>query len=158
MDIKAKTHKLMMEGDGQFGTRHVYECDLHPIEEATKQGFFSSCRNNLLPGDTIRVVEISKDQVTAQWEVIVIARLNNDVVVASTQGGVKRFEAIERKKLEPSDEPRVEFIKGSGSVKWNLGKKKFDVFVDGKVVAVVRDKEEAHSIARGDAPILQPAA
>jgi hypothetical protein len=46
-----------------------------------------------------------------------------------------------------------EYIKENGTVKWNPGKKVFEVRVEDQVVYATKEKPEALKIARGDQPI-----
>ena len=159
METRGRPHKLMISGDGQFGTTHVYRCDHCPIEAALKDGFFRSLRGNVLPGDEIKVIEIQNDRVTATWECIVIDRTPLDVQIAPTRGPIQRFDNKPLARPMPEVEiVPLEYIKGSGTVKWNPGKKKHEVLVDGQVVGAFKDKGEAQSYARGDAPLTPTAA
>lgn len=54
---------------------------------------------------------------------------------------------------EKVTEPERRFIQGDGEVKWNLGKKVYQVMLGDLVVFETADKAEAQSIASGSAPI-----
>jgi hypothetical protein len=154
---KAKPHKLERSGDGQFGTVWNYS-GVNKIEEAFVEGFFDPVVNNLIPGDSIRVVELNKEIVTAYCEFMVVAKEKLQVFCRPMTKEVVRFEAPASRTPKVHapvyvEEAKPQFIKGSGEVKWNPGKMKHSVLVDGKEVAAFKDKGEAESVARGDLPL-----
>ena len=156
MEFKAKAHKLERAGDGQFGTNWSYVCGAHPIEESVKDGFFDEIRDNLVVGDTIRVIEIQKEVVTGVIDFMVVAKAKTTVNCRPMSEGIIRFKAIEARKDKVAPPVYVEpekFIEGSGTVAWNPGMKRYVVSVGDKKIVSVKDKEEAEAIARGDKPL-----
>jgi hypothetical protein len=150
MEFKALTHKMERVGDGQFSTAWSYRCDKHRIEEVFKEGFFNTAIGNLLPGDTVRVTEIKDDQVTATIELMVISKSEGKVDLRPMSRDITRFEPRPVVAKVEEDPAPPQFVKSNGEVKWTPSRKLYVVRVDGKEVAAVKDKDEAHSIARGD--------
>jgi hypothetical protein len=153
--FKAKPHQLTRSGDGQFGTQWNYECKDHPIEEAMKDGYFDNTVGNLLPGDSIRVVEMKDNIVTAFCDFIVVSKSPAAVYCRPSMKDIVRFakpavREDDKRRAVYTAPPAPKYIQGTGEVKWSAGQKKFIITVDGKEVAAVRDKDEAYSIARGD--------
>lgn len=153
MSDKALAHKLERIGDGQFGTAWSYKCDHMLIEDSFKEGFYNNISGNLLPGDTINVVEFKQSSVSAVCEFIVVSKLDSTVVCRPLTDHIKRFTEKEPKAANEEANHGDEYIKGDGEVHWNLGRKRHVVTVDGKEVASLKDKDEALAIARGDNPI-----
>ena len=60
---------------------------------------------------------------------------------------------------EPAPEPELErYVLGEGEIKWNPGKKTYEIRVDGEIMATERDKERALAIASGSAAFPMQAA
>jgi len=149
---------LNKASDGQFGTQWAYKLeDGHSIEEALAPMFFSNVRDNMLVGDIINLVLMKENCIVKYAEVIVVKKTAYDIMVKMTHEREFEFDTSE-KKVNKNVEPIEEFIKGDGTVVWNPGRRRFDVVVDGNVVAWSADKQMAQSIARGDAPINRKAA
>ena len=99
-NLKAQTHKLIRSTDGNFGTHWTYMCDNgRPIEASLVENFFSTLWSNILPGDTIRVVEIKKKKLVAAYLAIVVAKSEKQIpaevyVQPYDDTGVRRFTPV----------------------------------------------------------------
>jgi hypothetical protein len=138
---RAKGQFLHKPEDGTFGRVWTYNASHCPsAETAFEAGFFNTHRDNLLAGDSIRLVRISNGHVVAYGECLVLHVSKTDVVVKPL-GAM----TIDR----PEDEnPKVEtrpasFVQGTGEAKWNAGKKQHEVIVAGAVVFATKDKDLA---------------
>lgn len=157
---KALTHKLIRSTDGNFGTHWTYMCDNgRPIEASFEENFFSTLWSNLLPGDTIRVVETKKKKLVAAYLAIVVAKhetLPEVDVQPYDDTGVRRFTPVgcEEVKLEPM-EPGPVFVSGTVQAEYSQRDHLWKVKDGGKVVFETENKAEAKAVARGDMPIPQ---
>lgn len=158
--MRAKANKLNKPEDGNFGKTWNYICDQHDISECFKPGFFNTIGGNLMAGDQIRMIRM-------QGEKRVLGVCDGIVIQVETtkMGWVVDFHPMQStvldfKDVPTSDQPAAEpeeagpeFIKGTGKVEWNINKKHYSVFDDGREVCIVYKKSEAHAISRGDKPI-----
>lgn len=152
-----KPHQIERVGDGQFGTHWSYKCALHKIEECYKEGFFDQASGNLVPGDTVIILEMAKDVVTSTSSFMIVAKNGRTVVARPLSMHITRFHMKREEEPTPEKEKREEFIKGSGEVKWNPGKKTHEVLINEKVVESFKNKDEAIAFARGDSPVMENA-
>lgn len=156
--LKAMPHKMHQSGDGQFNTTWAYTCDQHGLEEVFKEGFFSTVRDRLLPGDMVRIMEKKDERILSYCETLVLYKTEK-MVYLQPISEVKRFDSFfthidnMNKPKEPEPVQEEKYIPTDGVVKWNPGKKKYDVLVDGACVASVANKEEAQSIAKGESAL-----
>jgi hypothetical protein len=94
-ELRAKTNLLNQPQDGTVGKLFNYMCD-HDLTAALEPGFFASLRNNLLPGDMIRLIQKDSTadhhtgRVIAYAEVMVLEVLPRDVIVAP-HGSIIRY-------------------------------------------------------------------
>ena len=155
--IKAKAHRLNKPEDGNFGKFWNYICDQHEIKECFKEGFFNSMGGNLMAGDTVRMIEIRQNRIISLCEGIVLEVTKNktgyQVEFHALSEAIKRFPQGKIKTETSAAAPPLEFISGTGSVEWNLGKRAYIITADGKPVCEIENKAEAHAVARGDKPI-----
>ncbi len=155
--VKAKHNKLNKPEDGNFGKLWNYICDQHGVAECFEEGFFDPMSGNLMAGDIIRILEIQTNRIRSMSEGIVLE------VVKTKQRDSVDFFPLSTKILKfplktydaPAEDEEVpaEYIKGTGTVKYNPGKKAYMISCDGKVVSQCANSERAHGIARGDFPI-----
>jgi hypothetical protein len=154
--LKAKSHKLNKPEDGNFGKVWNYICEHHELTECFNPGFFNTLGANLMAGDTIRMMEIKNGRVLALYEGIIlevqITKTGHNVVFHPLSENIVRFPEA-KPKVEKEEALPPEFISGTGSVIWNLGKRAYVISVNGKPVCEVENKQEAYAIARGDKPL-----
>ena len=155
--LKARTNKLNKPEDGNFGKVWNYICDQHEIKECFTEGFFNPVGGNLMAGDTVRMMEIRQNRIMAICDGIILEVKNDatgyNVEFHPLSTKISNFPRPKVKKEKPKDEAPPEFILGTGLVEWNLGKRAYTIFANGKPVCEVENKAEAHAIARGDKPI-----
>ena len=155
--FKALPHKLFRSEDGTFGSSWGYTCSNHNIEECFKPNFFRPVRDNLIPGDTIDIVEMVKGRVTAFCEGIIVYKEGNDIDyrVKNENAGITRYPILEPVKEETVvvDPGAPQFIKESGQVQWDRSSRIYTVTTSEGVVFETADKKMAHAVSRGDAPI-----
>ena len=155
--IKAKAHRLNKPEDGNFGKVWNYICDQHEIKECYNKGFFNTMGGNLMAGDTVRMIEIRNNRILSLSEGIVLevtkSKIGFDVEFYPLDKQIIRFPQGEAAKEKAPAAASPEFISGTGSVEWNLGKRTYVITADGKTVCEIDNKAEAHAIARGDQPI-----
>jgi len=155
--IKAKAHRLNKPEDGNFGKVWNYICDQHEIKECFKEGFFNTLGGNLMAGDVVRMIEIRQNRILSLCEGIILEVTKNQtgyqVEFHPLSEAIKRFPQGKAVKETAVAEPAPEFISGTGSVEWNLGKRTYVITADGKPVCEIENKAEAHAVARGDKPI-----
>jgi hypothetical protein len=154
--LHAKHQHLTNPQDGTTGKVFTYTCD-HNLSECLKDGYFDTLRSNLLPGDSIRLVqkdtlaELRKARVLAVLDAMVVAIEAPHVFVRPCgERWTFKFGSATEAASAQSDE---RYVEETGEVKWNPGTKTHDVIVKGEVVAKLTDKETAHRIAHGDAPL-----
>ena len=101
-------------------------------------------------------MEIKNKRVLALFEGIVlevqVTKTGYNVVFHPISSKITRFPLPEIKQETKEKDP-PEFISGTGSVAWNLGKKAYIISVNGKPICEIENKEEAHAVARGDQPL-----
>ncbi len=154
--IKAKSNKLNKPEDGNFGKVWNYICEYHELTECFNPGFFNTLGANLMAGDIIRMMEIKDKRVLALYEGIILevqnTKTGHNVIFHPLSEKITRFPEA---KIAPKKEEVAppEFISGTGSVTWNLGKKAYIISVGGKPICEIENKEEAHAVARGDKPL-----
>jgi hypothetical protein len=162
---KARAQNIVKSEDGTNGRILTYLCSEHSIEECFKDGFFNVVSSNLLPGDVIRCIQITRERrsedavVTASWTGIVLKvtkkmQREEVIFVPEIAGSKKQDYVIPTEEDIAKEEPYVgpQYVQGSGQVEKNKNGT-FTVTVGGKDVATVRTKAEASAIARGDVPI-----
>lgn len=111
-----------------------------------------------MAGDTVRMMEIRQNRVMAVCEGIILevkhTETGYNVEFHPLSTKISKFPRPKIEKEKPKEEEAPpEFILGTGLVEWNLGKRAYTVFANGKPVCEVENKAEAHAIARGDKPI-----
>lgn len=148
---RAKGSNLHKPADGQFGMNWVYDASHCPLSDVFQPGFFNGLRGNIRPGDSIRAVRIENNHVREVAEAIVLHVSAKDVIVS--RPAIMKFDQPEAEEAAPVEEKPAGFVQGTGEVKWNAGKKAHEVHVDGAVVFSTKDKDLAHSVARGDVPV-----
>lgn len=156
--MRAKPSQLHKPEDGATGRNWTYHLKTEKMDDCFKPDFWAPVKSNLMMGDSIRLISYSNDQVSAVWDAMVVHvdRANNYIILRPA-GKMLEYPRVPRAKEAPEPEvEREEFIKGSGVVSWNLGKKRFEVKVDDQCVFDCEDKEMAHRVARGDIPIPKP--
>tara|TARA_R100001244_G_scaffold130372_1_gene102462 strand:+ start:819 stop:1388 length:570 start_codon:yes stop_codon:yes gene_type:complete len=166
--IKAKTQHLNKPEDGNYGKQFNYICKDHDVNTCFQPGFFDTLTGNFMAGDTIKCIKIEKERVVAVADGIVLeVQINGNVrtvdfrpVLGAGASGIEGTTAqvttFAGKPLIVDEETEVdgpEYIKENGTVKWNPGKKVFEVRVEDQVVYATKEKPEALKIARGDQPI-----
>ncbi len=162
---KARAQNIIKSEDGTNGRILSYLCSEHPIEECFKEGFFNVVSSNLLPGDVIRCIQITRARrdedaiVTASWTGIVLKvtkkmRQEEVVFVPEIAGSKKQDYTIPTEEEVAKEEPYVgpQYVQGDGQVEKNKNGT-YTVVCGGKDVATVNTKAEASAIARGDVPI-----
>jgi hypothetical protein len=160
----ANATNLTKPEDGTTGKLYNYLCYGHPLDVCFDKDFFRSMRGNFLPGDKICLMEFDtknpelREQVLrSMCEGIVVSIRNDTVDFRPLGNSITRFKDIDETEevIEPGfDEPAPEFIKSEDAkVKWIVGSRSYHVIADGLVVADVKDKADAYSIARGDLPL-----
>jgi len=168
--FRARAQQLIKSDDGTNARFLSYLCHQHSIRECFKEGFFNSVSHNLLPGDQIRVIQITRKRipedevVSAAWTGIVLkvtkkARAEKVVFVPVDGNGPQEYKIPEEESKEEKEkfEP-VEYIQDSdGQVEHNKRSGTWTVKCKGKEVATVDTKKEAQEIVRGDVPIPKPA-
>ena len=110
-----------------------------------------------MAGDTVRMMEIRQNRVMAVCEGIILevkhTETGYNVEFHPLSTKISKFPRPKIEKEKPKEEAPPEFILGTGLVEWNLGKRAYTIFANGKPVCEVENKAEAHAIARGDKPI-----
>lgn len=163
--FKARSQFLVKSEDGTNARLMSYLCSQHPIKECFKPGFFNSVASNLLPGDQVRCIQITRKQkpedevVSASWTGIVIKVCKKkggqeEVVFVPVDGqGLQEYKEPEEELVEEEEYNGPEYIQGDGQVERNQRSGTYTVKMKGEEVCTVDTKEEAASIARGDVPI-----
>ena len=166
--IKAKTQHLNKPEDGNYGKQFNYICKDHDVTTCFQPGFFDTLTGNFMAGDTIRCIKIVEERVVAVADGIVLeVQINGNVRTVDfkslldagatgpeqTTAQVTTFAGKPLIKGEEKEVDGPEYIKENGVVKWNPGKKVFEVRVKDQVVYATKEKSEALNIARGDQPI-----
>jgi len=155
--IKAKTNNLNKPEDGNYGKQFNYICKDHDINTCFQPGFFDTLTGNFMAGDSIRCMKIVKERIVAMCDGVVLEVCVN--------GNVRNVDFIpigdiitfsEGRNIQPEKEKAPAapiYIKEDGTVKWNLGRKVYQVVVKGEVVYETPEKQLAQQIARGDQPV-----
>ena len=156
--IKARTNNLNKPEDGNYGKNFNYICKDHDVKTCFKPGFFDTLTGNFMAGDTIRCLKIEKERVLAMCDGVVLeTRVNGNVRTVdfrATSDVVDFSESLSLEEPEEEDTPDApKYIKEDGTVKWNLGRKVYQVVVKGEVVYETPEKQLAQQIARGDQPV-----
>lgn len=134
-----------------------------PLVDVLNERFFNHVRDNLRVGDEIAICRYDK-----------IANNHNDTrlvefctvrVHEKHAGGVKLFVVqapidVAASYAEAGDDTieggAENYISGNGEVKWNPGRKCYELLCDGKVILTDiprENKERAQQMARGDIPL-----
>ena len=162
---KARAQNLIKSEDGTNGRILSYLCSEHSIKECFKAGFFNVISSNLLPGDVIRCIQISRARraedsvVSASWTGMVLkvtkkAQREEVVFVPERNGSEPNIYEIPTEEEVAKEEPYKgpNYIQGDGQVEKN-NNGTFTVTLRGEDVATVDTKAEASQIARGDVEI-----
>lgn len=164
-NIRAKSHQLTKSEDGGACRTYEYMC-AHPIIYCRQEGFFDPLRNNLMPGDRVRITQFDvlnptdtrtqRPVATATFTVLdtstkSVETYYHDDMMTFPEAGVEHRDA----EVIPLPEPR--YISGDGEAKFVPGGNPqlgWCVFVgDRRVAQNIATKEEAVAIARGDKPL-----
>lgn len=154
---RAKTPDLCMSDAMPFQQHFEYRTQL-PLKDIINERFFLPCGASLRPGDRIAVVRYD-GPVAAHHQARVVEFVSVRVIAKSSQAIelLPEGEIINvPKPAEPAPapkEPNERYVKAHGKVKWNPGKQKHEVIVNGEAVCALSDKEMALAVARGDEPI-----
>lgn len=158
---RAKTPDLCMSDAMPFQQHFEYRTQL-PLSEIINERFFLPCGASLRPGDRISLVRYD-GPVTAHHMARVIEFAAVRVVAKSSkalelmpEGEITKVPKPEAEPASPA-EPREEYVKAQGEVRWNPGKRLHEVVVSGEAVCGTPDKDLALAIARGDEPIAAAA-
>ena len=146
--MTARPQNLFNESDGQIGNVHIYFCD-HDIRICLTYGFFDSCRSNLIPGDTIKIIQFEGGLRDNLRPAIVKAR--REVMIVAVAGSHVDFRPLDEKTLyfndvEKTPEAKKE-VKYTAS--WNVGTKSYLIMKGEDVIGETKDKEEAKAIVEG---------
>jgi len=154
-EVTARSPKLIRRGDGQFGNDWSYIIDDHKIELCFEDNFFRPVRDNFLPGDTVRLIEMVNGRVTALCDIIILSKTADDIESGLVSGTLVRYTEKQKKadKLPKDVYDGPEYIKGDGKVDYIMNQNLYCISVKGHIVAKVRDEDEANAIARGDMPL-----
>ena len=158
---KARPQLMTKPEDGTYGRNFCYTITQPmKIEQCLTDNFFRPCLSNVLPGDTIRVVEKKDNKinnhgtVTASCQLMVTHVHEKGVEVKMMGGDFIRYETEQpAPKPEPKPEPDVRYIDGDGSIEKRQNSDLWDVKQKGRVIASVKSRAHAQKIVRGDVPI-----
>lgn len=146
-------------GDGVPHGRQWTYISAHPMPEMLGERYFLDQRTMFLPGDTLRVVEMRAEALNTP-ENRVLSYIDLLVVRADRQGLELRPEHDIVQVPLRTDDPKAaaqwgteRYIGANGDVKWNPGRKHYEVFEGKTVVATTTDKDRAWQIAKGEAPL-----
>ena len=165
---KARGQQLIKSEDGTNARSLSYLCHQHSIKECFKQGFFDTVASNLLPGDQIRVIQITRSRVpedevvSASWQGIVLKvskkmRGESVAFVPIDQHGPQEYKIPEDEPEEEEKFEEIQYIQGDAQIEYNRRSHTWTVRYKGKEVATLDTKLEAQKIVRGDEPIPKPA-
>lgn len=142
-----------------------FECRTQrPLAEVVADPlYFNNVRSNLRAGDHISICRYEGEpgahhdaRVVEFCEVRVVSTKRGDNVVVTVVRPIVEIAAdgaaVEAAK--PNEFKR--YISGSGEVRWNPGRKAYEIVVDGAVVVagISRERKEwAQAVARGDEPL-----
>ncbi len=149
--LPAKPGNLSRQGDGQVATQHTYITE-GSIERCLDYGFFNSVRNQFLPGDSIKIIQI-EGRVAEMRKAILVA--SRKVIIVSVKDSHVDFRPEDEKtfyytemKKSPEEKVKVPF-----DVKWNIGTNSYRILEDGEVISEVFERSEAEAIKKGE---MQP--
>jgi hypothetical protein len=133
-----------------------------PLTDILNDRFFNNVRDNLRAGDQIAICRY--DTVPGNHHATRLVEFCVVRVTEKTVDGVKLFvvqpvvgiAADSPEVLQQAEASRERYIEGSGEVRWNPGRKCYELRCNGEVLITDiprEDKEQALAIARGDAPL-----
>ena len=141
-----------------------FECrTLHPLADVLNERFFHNVRSNLRPGDSIAICRFDRapsSQGTGRLvefcEVRIVGRTDAGVELYIVREPVAIGAEADPAALTKAPVPDVRYITGSGEVRWNPGRKSYDIVCDGRLIlsSIPRERKEwAQAVARGDEPL-----
>lgn len=150
---RAKAGNLCMSDAMPFCQHHTYRTGL-ALVDCLHNAFFLPVRGNLRDGDRITFCRFETIDKTSQEKLIEVAEVRvlsceDKAVNIAIVGEIVSFEHA-RAELEAEPEPDEKYVLGDGKVKYNSRTHRHEVIVDGEVVHVAADKDEAIAVARGD--------
>lgn len=151
MEYRAKSGTLLMVGEVQYGQPWFHQADL-PVRDMMGPRYFAAWRNELKPGDTIRLVRVRAERVMEMAEIMVV-QVHPDRIEHSQLGPVKRFPAPDMPEAEPEIPPEKYVdsdkytVEPSGAGWFRLKDP------DGNIVHKTRDRDEAYAMRAGSIPL-----
>lgn len=146
--MRAMPGRLCMGESVPFGQRHNYHA-AHPIEMMLEPDYFLSVKTRLQAGDEIRIVRVINERVTHLVDMLVV-QIHQTKVELMALSPVREVPADDTVKPVAPPEPQERYVPDNAHAKWNLGKQMFEIWCQGRVLAEVRGKDEAHRIAAGE--------
>lgn len=149
----SRFHELEVSNTGQHLT---YDGGGEPLEAMLDPLYFLPAAGRLKVGDLIEVFW-KDDGWLVRYARLRVLRVLPEGIYTDLEGqreyGRPDLEAAEPAAPPTSASREVESTFVQGVAKWQVGKKGYDIEVDGTAVAFVKNKELAHKIAAGQEPL-----
>lgn len=150
-DYRAKPGTLLMIGEAQAGQPWYHQSGL-PVADMLGPKYFVAWRNELRPGDTIRLVRIESERVSELAEIMVI-QVHADSIEHTQTRPIKKFPALAKPEAKPDPGPE-RYVDGDGYTVRNRGAAGWEVNdPEGNRVASKLSQEDAEAMRAGSMPL-----